>query len=216
MTANISEPTIYLITEDSATDENFAASKSRILAIIRRAVQFNISMIQIREKKLCGKLLFELAREAAEITAHSKTKLLINDRADIALAANADGVHLTANSISAEIIRREFPAKFIIGVSAHTFDELQEAKNQHADFAVYSPIFALPHKGKPKGLNDLRKVCGKLAPFPILALGGIDENNYLSVADAGAKGFAAIRFLNDEGNLEKLSQNRLRQRAVND
>ena len=118
---NFDKITTYLITKGILTDENFAASKIETLETIRRAVEFDVSLIQIREKKLGAKLLFELARQAAAITENSKTKLLINDRADIALAANADGVHLTANSISAGIIRHSFPEKFVVGVSAHSF-----------------------------------------------------------------------------------------------
>ncbi len=197
-------PLIYLITDGKATVENFLEDKQRILEIIRLAVKAKISLVQIREKLLTAKLIFELTREAAEITKNTETKLLVNDRADIALAANADGVHLTENSLSAEFIRQSFGENFTIGVSSHTIEKAKIAKVQKADFVTFSPIFNTPNKGEPQGLEKLREVCEKLKPFPVVALGGIDETNYEEVLRNGASGFAAIRFLNDAKNLKKI------------
>ena len=192
------------------TAQNFSQKKSQTLELIEIAAQSNISLIQIREKKLSARLVFELARAAVKITQNTGTKLLVNDRADIALAANADGVHLTARSLSAGAIRRAFPKDFIIGVSTHTIEEAGNAKNQTADFVTFSPIFSMPNKDKFQGIENLREVCEKLKPFPVIALGGIDETNYKSVLENGASGFAAIRFLNDAENIRKLSTDKHR------
>lgn len=200
---SIDKPVIYLITEGGATTDNFAEKKSEILRIVRLAVESNISLIQIREKKISARLVFKLVGEVVKITRGSRTKVLVNDRADIAFAAKADGVHLTSDSVSAEVVRRCFPKNFIIGVSAHTLETAAKAARNKADFAAFSPIFPTPNKGKPQTLETLREVCEKLKPFPIIALGGIDETNYKSVLENGASGFAAIRFLNDAENLEK-------------
>ena len=202
---SLTKPLTYLITDGKATAENFAEKKRTILKLIEIAVQTKISLIQIREKQLSARLVFELVSEAAELTGGTPTKLLVNDRADIALAANADGVHLNSRSLSAEIIRQNFPTDFIIGLSAHTIEEAATAKMQTADFVVFSPIFSSPDKGKPQGIERLREVCGRLKPFPVLALGGVDETNYAETLSAGANGFAAIRFLNGERNLRKLA-----------
>jgi thiamine-phosphate pyrophosphorylase len=105
----------------------------------------------------------------------------------------------------AAIIRRIFPKNFIIGVSAHTLENVLESKKQKADFAVYSPIFSTPHKGEPRGLDKLREACEKAKSFPVIGLGGIDETNYQSVLKI-AEGFAAIRFLNDAENLRRLNR----------
>lgn len=202
------KPLVYLITEGLATTENFSHQKTQILRTIENALRAKISVVQIREKKLPARLVFELASEAAKITAAAATKLLINDRADIALAARADGVHLTANSLAAKIIRANFPPDFIVGVSAHTLEEAETARRQTADFVTFSPIFPTPEKeiyGAPHGLKALETVCARLKPFPVVALGGIDAGNYESVLDAGARGFAAIRFLNGARNLRKLT-----------
>lgn len=198
------KPLIYFISEGTLTNENFDAKKKRFLSLIETAVENEISLIQIREKKLSAKLLFELTGESANITKNSKTKLLVNDRADVAHAAKADGVHLTEKSISAEIIRHNFPSDFIIGVSTHSIETAENARKQNADFITFSPIFASPEKGEPQGLKKLSEVCEILKPFPVIALGGIDETNYEFVLENGASGFAAIRFLNDFENLKML------------
>ncbi len=196
-------PLIYLITEGESTQQNFPEKKLQILDLIKIAVSAKISLIQIREKNLPARFVFELASEAAQIARKSNTKILVNDRADIAFAAKSDGVHLTSNSIPTKIIRANFPKDFLIGVSTHTIKEAQTAKKEGADFVTFSPIFATVSKekyGAPQGLEKLREVCEKMENFPVIALGGIDETNYEKVLENGASGFAAIRFLNDEKN----------------
>ena len=202
----LNKPIIYLITEGKATVKNFSEQKASIFKTIKTASENEISLIQIREKHLPAKLVFELASEAAKITNKTDTKLLVNDRADIALAANADGVHLTENSLSAKIIRRNFPKDFIIGVSTHSLASAGIARQQEADFATFSPIFSTRNKGEPQGLKKLREICEKLNDFPVIALGGIDENNFRNVLESGASGFAAIRFLNDAENLKWIAE----------
>jgi thiamine-phosphate pyrophosphorylase len=200
------KPLVYLITDGEISSENFAEKSSETLEIIKKAVESEISLIQIREKQLSAKLVFELTLKAVEITKNSNTKLLVNDRADIALAADADGVHLPANSLSAEIIRANFSPDFIIGVSAHNLEEVEKAKLEGADFATFSPIFATESKAKygaPQGIEKLREVVEAVKNFQIIALGGIDETNFQEVLQI-ADGFAAIRFLNNAENLQKL------------
>ena len=143
------KPLIYLITEGQTTPENFRQNSVQILDLIETAAKNKISLVQIREKNLPARLVFELAAEAVKITRRTKTKILINDRADIALAAEADGVHLTSQSLSAQTVRRSFSRDFIIGVSTHTIEEAEIARKQGADFITFSPVFASPGKGIP-------------------------------------------------------------------
>lgn len=195
-----SNPIVYLITAGEATNFNFSEKRVEILKTIENAVRSKINLIQLREKKLSVKLLYELAAEAAKITRNSETKLLVNDRADVASAANADGVHLTGVSLSTAVVRQNFPPEFIIGASTHSFAEANEARKQGANFVTFSPIFETPSKaeyGEPQGLKKLSEVCRRLNPFPVIALGGIDETNFSKTLENGASGFAAIRFLND-------------------
>lgn len=207
------KPLIYLITDGATTAENFPEKKQKILQLITIAVQTDVSLIQIREKQLPARLIFELTAEAVELTNHSKTKLLVNDRADIAFAAKADGVHLTSKSLSANIIRENFPANFIVGASAHTIENAEIAQAQEADFVTFSPIFDSPGKGAPQGITKLREVCGKLKNFPVIALGGVDETNFTAVLEAGASGLAAIRLLNNPKNLRAIVE---KLRSVNE
>jgi thiamine-phosphate pyrophosphorylase len=203
---SVEEPLIYLITDGETTTESFPEKSAEILKLIKVAVESKINLIQIREKKLPARFVFELAEKAAKITRNTSTRLLINDRADIALAANADGVHLTSASLPAVIVRQIFPENFIIGVSAHRFEEAASAKENKTNFVTFSPIFRTPSKAKygdPQGLEKLREICESLKPFPVIALGGIDETNYRTVLENGASGFAAIRFLNNAENLRK-------------
>ena len=202
------KPFKYLITKGNLTENKFQKESAKTLQILESATKSNISLVQIREKKLSAKLVFQLASESLKLTKDTNTKILINERIDIAIAAKADGVHLTSNSIPIDKIRQIAPTNFIVGVSTHSFEEAKLAKDCGADFVTYSPIFPTTSKvnyGESKGLDGLKNVCNKLKPFPVLALGGINKKNYKSVLESGASGFAAISFLNDREHIEGLS-----------
>ncbi|HVF47890.1 MAG TPA: thiamine phosphate synthase [Pyrinomonadaceae bacterium] len=192
-----SDPIVYLITPGRLTDENYDTKAGELLATIQFAIDEGVSHVQIREKALSARRLFDLVCKAAEQMRGSGTRLLVNDRADIAHLAGADGVHLTEGSVTAAVIRKHFPPEFIVAVSTHSLAEASEAKRKGADLAVFGPVFQSPEKGVAVGLDELRNVCGSLSPFPVVGLGGIDAGNWLSVVEAGASGIAAIRALND-------------------
>ena len=107
MSVRFEEPIIYLITKGDAADSGFESARRDILDIVRLAVEEKVTLIQIREKLLSARLLFELTAAAAEITRGTATHLLVNDWADIAFAARADGVHLAANSLPVVAIREQ-------------------------------------------------------------------------------------------------------------
>jgi thiamine-phosphate pyrophosphorylase len=204
---NFSRPLIYLITGGHLTPGNFSAELARTLQIIESAIAFGIPLIQIREKNLPARLLFEVAAASVKISQNSPTRILINDRADVALSAGADGVHLTAASISARIIRKNVPAGFLIGVSTHTIEEAVRARRDGADFAVFGPVFATPSKeryGPPQGIEKLAEVVKAVGRFPVVALGGIEETNLNETFRAGASGIAAIRLLNEIENMGEM------------
>ena len=167
-------------------------------------MEAGVKLIQLREKRLSAKNLYELALEMAAATRNSETRLLINDRADIAAAVGADGVHLTSISLRAAIVRKAFGNKMLIGVSAHSDADVQYAAGSGADFAVLGPVFATPDKEHPIGVEKLRNICTGAGSFPVLALGGIDNSNFQSVIGAGATGFAAIRSLNDPVSMREI------------
>lgn len=202
-------PLVYLITSGETTAANFPEKSRSLLKLVETAVELKIDLLQIREKGLPARLVFGLIAAAVAIARNTSTKLLVNDRADIALAAGADGVHLTSASLPTAVVRENFPPPFVIGVSTHTFSEAEAARRSGADFAAFSPIYETPSKKNygfpPQGLEKLKAACNGLKPFPVIALGGIDETNYRQVLEAGASGFAAIRFLNEAENLRKLT-----------
>lgn len=191
----------YLITGGLSTPETFNKDSADILGLIKKAVGHGISMVQIREKNLTTRRLVELSAAAAAIVKNSETKLLINDRADVALAAGAGGVHLTSHSLPATVIKQNFPAGFIIGVSTHSLETaVVAAKEQGADFVTFGPVFPTQSKiiyGAPQGVEKLGEVVRALQGFPVFALGGINGSNYREVIQTGAAGVAGISWLKE-------------------
>jgi thiamine-phosphate pyrophosphorylase len=198
------KPLIYLISDGTIDDNNFKERSAEFLDLLRASVFANVPLVQIREKLLSSRRLFELTRHAVELTANSATKVVVNDRADIALAAGASGVHLTSRSVPAAEVRKSFPAEFLVGLSTHSSEEIEAAAASGADFALFGPVFDSPGKSAV-GLSALRKAVAAANGYPVLAIGGVDDSNYNDVLATGAAGFAAIRFLNDRENLERLS-----------
>lgn len=198
------KPITYLITRGEAASGSFSSAKRQILDIIAVAIDEGVSMIQIREKQLSARLLCELAEAAVAATRQSRTRVLVNDRLDIALACGADGVHLTAGSIPTNVVRGTLPDDFLVGMSAHSMDEVRASAAGGADFAVLGPVYSTPGKGEPLGIEGFAEIARASAPFPVLALGGIDETNYADLLSAGASGFAAIRAMSNPEKLRVL------------
>jgi thiamine-phosphate pyrophosphorylase len=206
MNLKAQKPILYLITRGATTADTGPASKEfhDLLALVRAAVTAGIDLIQLREKQLTARVLFELTQQAVEITRGSDTALLVNDRADIARAAGAEGVHLAANSLAAQLVRRTFGPNFLIGVSTHIQLELQNAQEAGADFAVFGPVFETSSKlqyGAPLGLNELQEAAAVVAPFPVIAIGGITFTNATECLRAGAAGVAAIGLFSEASSL---------------
>ena len=209
MLLNPAKPILYLITL-GATTERTAPNDSefkQILSQISAAVTAGIDLVQIREKQLTARVLFDLVSEAAKLTQGTRTRLLVNDRADIAAGAHADGVHLTTHSLGAATIRRTFGKSFLIGVSTHSLEEARSAHENDADFIVFGPVFETKSKlayGPAKGLRELSMIVGALANFPVLALGGITLANAADCIAAGAHGIAGISLFDKPANFDKL------------
>jgi len=161
------------------------------LRLVEAVVSAGVSIVQIREKSLTARVLFELATRASSITRGTRTRLLVNDRFDVARAAGADGVHLTSRSLPAPVVREICGRDFLIGVSTHSLDEAQAAAKT-ADFVIFGPVFETGSK-QPQGLDKLREVTSALKGFPVVAIGGINNENAAQCYEAGASGIAAIR-----------------------
>ena len=199
---------VYLITPGEATATDFNASRDAILQTVEYAVNLGVDMIQIREKQLPARLLFELTRDVVEAARGSETKILVNDRFDIAMAAGADGVHLTSVSMPTEAVRAMTPKEVVIGVSTHSLASAEAAKNAGAQFVVLGPVFETPGKDTPLGLEQFRAACETLSSFPVIALGGINLENAESAMEAGAAGVAGIGAFNEVQSLKVLCRDR--------
>ncbi len=159
-----------------------------LLAYIKKAVADGIDFIQVREKDLEARALFELVCHVRDAAAGSATKILVNDRVDVALAAGIDGVHLPGSGVPTTRVR---PLVKTLGRSVHTLDEALQAERDGADYVIFGPIFETPGK-KPVGLGVLGSVTSAVK-IPVLAIGGITLENANDVMSAGAAGIAAIR-----------------------
>jgi thiamine-phosphate pyrophosphorylase len=160
------------------------------LAISERAAREGVEMIQIRAKELSARHLAELVRGVLRVAARSQ--ILVNTRADVALACGAHGVHLPAGSMSPATLRRITPARFLIGVSCHAIEELRAAEREGADFAVYGPVFPSVTKLlNPIGIDAFREAASRVS-LPVYALGGVTPQNAPQCIAAGAAGVAGI------------------------
>jgi len=189
----------------------FAADDPRdsvlLLDTIARAAAAGVDAIQIREKDLSGRALFELTQAALARASHSK--ILVNDRLDVALAAGASGVHLGGESVGVSEVARlraagRVPSDFSIGRSCHSLADALDAQRDGADYVFFGPVFATPSKaqfGPPQGIEALAAVC-RDARIPVVAIGGITLDSAASCIAAGAAGVAAIRLFQETDNLQ--------------
>jgi thiamine-phosphate pyrophosphorylase len=203
MSLNLPRPISYTITS-GATNSETSRDDAELVAILRlveAAVAAQIPLFQIREKKLATRVLYELVCRAVEIARGSSTRLLVNDRFDVARAAGAAGVQLTSVSLPAGLMREVCGAEFLIGASTHSLEEALRARDAGADFVVYWPVFETESKrgfGPPLGLEKLQSVTSELRDFPVLAIGGITLDNVEECLAAGASGFAGISWFSDK------------------
>jgi thiamine-phosphate pyrophosphorylase len=174
------------------TDRGALGGVEPLLCSIEAAASRGVDYIQIREKDLCARDLLELTRRAVQAVRGFGTRILVNGRADVALAAGAHGVHLPGESIAPSELRRLLGPDRLIAVSCHTIPELQAAEREGADFAVFGPVFDAPGKGAPVGIEGLRTATESVA-LPVLALGGITHENAPLCIRNGAAGIAGIR-----------------------
>jgi thiamine-phosphate pyrophosphorylase len=219
------QPILCYVTDRSSLNE--AGERNCVAALLQKiesAAAAGVDWIQLREKDLSGKECAALTREAlrrvtqASSNTSCATRVLVNDRLDVALAEHAGGVHLGENSLSVEDARRVIaaaqppPQNFLVGVSCHSLEAVQSAARAGADYVFFGPVFATPSKavyGQPQGLARLAQACHAVE-IPVIAIGGITLENAAQCRASGAAGIAAIRLFQDAGTLS-LAVRELRQ-----
>ena len=192
-------PVLYYISDRRAL------APQPLLPRIIDAIHAGVDFIQIREKDLATRDLMDLVKEATERAREATTRIVVNDRLDIALALGAAGVHLGTQSMPTLAANAAAPEGFLIGVSCHSVLDTIRAEAAGADYVLLGPIFPTPSKlvfGPPLGLATLREAVSHVK-VPIFALGGIDVARVNSCVEAGAKGIAGISVFQDCDSVEQ-------------
>ena len=188
-------------------DTSFSKGRSPI-TILREFLAGGVRLVQLRAKELSSSEFFTLAKEARQLTREAGATFIVNDRADIALACNADGVHLGQDDLPLHAARKLLGSEKIIGISTHDLDQARSAELNGADYIGFGPIFGSTTKDtgySPRGLDMLREI-RQAVKIPIVAIGGINESNIVEVWNAGADAAAIISDLmraEDAGNKVK-------------
>jgi thiamine-phosphate pyrophosphorylase len=180
---------VYLVTDRQQT------CGRPLVDCVEAAIRGGVRAVQLREKDLNARELLALARRLRDLTACEQGALVINDRVDIAIACDADGVHLPTNSFDVRDARTLLGPDRIVGVSTHAPEQVVAAERAGADFVVFGPVYDTPSKrvyGPALGIGALKRATLAVA-IPVLAIGGITAERVPEVRAAGAAGVAVIR-----------------------
>jgi len=180
--------TLYVI-----TDAKLSRGRSH-LEVAKAAIEGGASIIQFREKEMTTRELVETARRLKELTSQNSVPFIVNDRLDVALAVDADGVHVGQDDMPAALARQLIGPDKILGVSASAVEEALQAEREGADYVSASPVFTTPTKPDappPTGLEGLKAIV-EAVNLPVIAIGGISEENATEVMEAGVQGVAVI------------------------
>jgi thiamine-phosphate pyrophosphorylase len=181
-------PPLYAIVDSAALSETGA-----LLAFAEELVAGGVTLLQYRNKSGDARPMLEQAKELRRVVG-PRTKLIMNDRTDLCLAAEFDGVHVGQDDLSPEAVRRLIGEKLWMGVSTHNPEQLGEADKSTADYLAIGPVFSTTSKEKPDpvvGLEGVREA-RRLTQKPLVAIGGITRENCRTVMEAGADAVAVI------------------------
>lgn len=179
---------LYLV-----TDQDLCLGRS-LIDVVMEAVQGGVSVVQIREKNSETRDFYELARAMKQGLKGKKVPLIINDRVDVALAVDADGVHVGQKDLPCSVIRKMLGPDKIIGVSINTFEQIHKAHEDGADYLSLSPVYPTPTKPdttEPFGIDGLIKA-RKMTTKPLITIGGINKSNIGKIMATGVDGVALV------------------------
>ena len=177
---------LYLVTDKSDDVEKF-------LKTIEEAIKGGVSVVQIREKTADTLDFYNLALKVKKITDQYNISLIINDRVDVALAIDADGVHVGQSDMPCDVTRKLVGPDKIVGVSAATIDEAKKAENDGADYIGTGAVFPTATKDDAPKITkkDLKEVVDSIN-IPVVAIGGINLENASELKDTGIKGLSVV------------------------
>lgn len=177
---------LYLVTEESQSLEE-------LLHTVEEAVKGGVTLVQLREKKSTGKCFYEKAIKVKELLHRYAIPLIINDRVDIALAVEADGVHVGQKDLPLSAVRKIVPDSMIVGVSVSTIEEAKEAELNGADYIGIGAVFPTGTKNDAEVLAEgmLEKIA-KSVSIPSIAIGGIKLHNLSIIPNKNVAGVAIV------------------------
>lgn len=179
---------LYLVTDRTQTQGR------DLLWVLEQALDGGVKAVQLREKDLSGKELYDLAEKSNRLCRRYHAQLFINDRVDVALAVDAAGVQLGKTSIPIQTARALLGPEKSIGFSAHSLEEAHRAQQSGADFVLFGPVYFTSSKasyGAPQGLRPLQEIVAKISR-PVYAIGGITFESIADLRRVGVRGVALI------------------------
>lgn len=187
MRVNKQDMRLYVITDRTWL-------KGRSLAdLVEESIQAGATFIQLREKNLSFSKFVKTAVEIKAVTDRYRIPFIINDNVEVALKAEADGVHIGQGDEGIQTVREKLGSHKIIGLSAHTVEEAIKAEEMGADYIGVGTVFSTSTKSDatPVSFDTLKSICSRVH-IPVVAIGGINKNNILKLSGSGADGVAVI------------------------
>ena len=191
---------LYLVTDNSDDEEKF-------LKTIEEAINGGVTVVQIREKTADTLDFYNLALKVKEITTKYNVPLIINDRVDVALAVDADGVHVGQSDMPCDITRELIGENKILGVSAATIDEAKKAEKDGADYIGTGAVFPTSTKDDAPSITkkDLKNIVDSIN-IPVVAIGGITIENAKELKNTGISGLSVVSAIMSADNPKKASE----------
>lgn len=200
MNTNI-DYSLYLVTDSKLVRER------KLEDVVEEAISGGVTLVQLREKNISSLEFYNLAQSIKKVTSSYKVPLIINDRLDIALAVDADGIHIGQNDLPCEVVRKFLEKDKIVGVSAHNLSEALKAEKKGATYLGCGAVFSTLTKTDVSILKkeELKKI-KEVVSIPIVAIGGINEKNVLDLSNTNIDGIAVVSAIIGKNDVRSASQ----------